>query len=263
MKSYRYKSMAIALVGVMVLSATTTSVPVVTAKKAPRLSRKKVTIAVGKSIRLKVKNNHKKVRWSSSQKKIATVSAKGIVRGKRKGTAKIYARVGKKKLVCRVKVVIKATGATHGETPARTEPTGPEVVNENGGQSQENPQTYVQQVYGIVNEERQKAGENSLVLDEKLCVLAQIRGNELIKLMSHTRPDGSNCFSILQEHGIDYRACAENVAFGQSSPKEVMEDWMSSPGHRDNILGSAYGKIGIGCVRTATGTYYWVQIFTD
>ncbi len=74
------------------------------AKKAPKLSKKKVSLFVGKSVKLKVKNNKKKVKWSSKKKKVATVTKKGKVTAKKKGTASIIAKIGKKKLKCKVTV---------------------------------------------------------------------------------------------------------------------------------------------------------------
>lgn len=64
-----------------------------------KLNKKKVTLVVGKSVRLKVKGTKKKAKWKSSSKKVATVSSKGVVKAKKKGKAKITAKVGKKKLV--------------------------------------------------------------------------------------------------------------------------------------------------------------------
>jgi endo-1,4-beta-xylanase len=73
-------------------------------KTKVKLNKKKVTLYVGKSVRLKVKGTKKKAKWKSSSKKVATVSSKGTVKAKKKGKAKITAKVGKKKLVCRVTV---------------------------------------------------------------------------------------------------------------------------------------------------------------
>ena len=74
------------------------------AASKPKISKKKATLIKGKSIRLKVKNrNGKKVRWSSTKRKVATVK-KGKVVAKKKGKATIVAKVGKKKLRCRVTV---------------------------------------------------------------------------------------------------------------------------------------------------------------
>ena len=72
------------------------------AKAKIRLNKKKVTIKVGGKVTLKLKNAKKKVTWKSSKKKVASVSAKGIVRGKSAGTAKITAKSNKKSYTCTV-----------------------------------------------------------------------------------------------------------------------------------------------------------------
>ena len=77
----------------------------VTAARKPKLNRKKATLRVGKTTRLRVKNaGKKKVKWSSSKKKIATVNKKGIVKAQNPGKTVIKAKVGGKVLKCRVTV---------------------------------------------------------------------------------------------------------------------------------------------------------------
>lgn len=76
----------------------------VEAAKKPKLNKKKVTLKVGKSIKLKVSNTKKKIKWRSNKKTVATVNSKGKVIAKAVGKAKITARFGKKKLVCKVTV---------------------------------------------------------------------------------------------------------------------------------------------------------------
>ena len=76
---------------------------------AAKLNKKKITISVGQTVKLKVKKNSKKVKWKSSNKKIVTVSKKGKIKGKKVGKATITAKIGKKKLKCKVKVVAKKT----------------------------------------------------------------------------------------------------------------------------------------------------------
>ena len=73
-------------------------------KKQPILNKSKITLSVGKSYQLKVKNNKKKVKWSTSSKKIAKVTKKGKVTAVRKGTCRVYAKVSGKKLSCKVVV---------------------------------------------------------------------------------------------------------------------------------------------------------------
>lgn len=83
----------------------------------PKLNRTKVTLNVGKSVTLKVKRAKKKVKWSTSNKKIAKVTAKGKVRAMAPGTAKITAKTGRIKLVCKVTVKAKAEPGTPGAAP--------------------------------------------------------------------------------------------------------------------------------------------------
>lgn len=87
-----------------------------------KLNKKKVTLKVGKKVKLKLKNAKKKVSWKSSNKKIASVTKKGIVKGKKPGKTKITAKCQGKKFIC--KVTVKRQGGndasmdiTSGMTP--------------------------------------------------------------------------------------------------------------------------------------------------
>lgn len=69
-----------------------------------RLNCKKVTLTEGKSYQLKIKGTTKKAKWSSSNKKVATVSKKGLMKGKKAGRAVITAKIDRKKYSCKVTV---------------------------------------------------------------------------------------------------------------------------------------------------------------
>lgn len=71
---------------------------------AAKLNKTEAVVSVTKTIKLKVTGTSKKVKWKSSNKKVATVSSKGVVTGKKAGSAKITAQVGKEKYVCQVTV---------------------------------------------------------------------------------------------------------------------------------------------------------------
>lgn len=71
---------------------------------APKLNKSSVTINKGKSYTLKVSNASSKVKWSVKNKKVATVTSKGKIIAKGKGTTHVYAKVGKKTLKCKVTV---------------------------------------------------------------------------------------------------------------------------------------------------------------
>lgn len=57
------------------------------------------------------------------------------------------------------------------------------------------------------------------------------------------------------------RMVGENVAYGQTSGKQVVRDWMNSPGHRANILEKRYRLIGLAARQASDGTWYYSQVF--
>lgn len=113
-----------------------------------KLNKKKATLVVGKSLRLKVKGTKKKVKWKSNRKKVATVSSKGVVKAKKKGKANITAKVAKKKLVCKITVKNKKTPSTNtneedkqggGNGNDNSAPSQPPVDGNEGGSGGQQP----------------------------------------------------------------------------------------------------------------------------
>ncbi len=120
------------------------------------------------------------------------------------------------------------------------------------------------EVLKIVNQERMRVGLAPLSMTEELQDAAHVRVEEICRKFSHTRPDGSDCFTVLGEVGATwYDAMAENIAAGYVSPQTVMAGWMRSPGHCANILGANYTHVGVGyCYNGAAEyNYYWTQVF--
>jgi len=110
----------------------------------------------------------------------------------------------------------------------------------------------------LVNLERANAGLPALTTLLALTAAANVRAQEIKQVFSHTRPDGTNCFTVLS--GIPHGTAGENIAAGQPMPAAVMQTWMNSDGHRANILDSHYTTIGVG-VYISGGMVYWVQEF--
>ena len=81
---------------------------------AGKINKKKATLKVGQTLQLKVTGTKGKVKWKSSKKSVATVSSKGRVKAKKKGSATITAKVGKKKYTCKVTVKKPATNSNGG-----------------------------------------------------------------------------------------------------------------------------------------------------
>ena len=99
---------------------------------------------------------------------------------------------------------------------------------------------YIWDILRITNQEREAQGLNPLTLSQGLSDGAEIRAEEIETLFSHTRPDGTSCFTAVEKN---YSGMGENIAGGQTTPEKVMEGWMNSTGHRANILTSSYKKI--------------------
>ena len=121
-------------------------------------------------------------------------------------------------------------------------------------------ENFAQEILTLVNRERNRLGIAPLHLSQDLMVSAAIRSKEIECRYSHTRPDGSDCFTVLKS--IKYTA-GENIAAGQEMAQDVMNAWMNSQGHRANILNPAFHELGVG-YHFKYGSkhgYYWVQIF--
>ena len=124
---------------------------------------------------------------------------------------------------------------------------------------------FVAEVIRLVNAERIAEGLSPLAESPLLDQAAAVRCGEITNVFSHTRPDGSSCFTALQEAGALYSRAGENIAIGQSSPAQVVRAWMDSPGHWANIMNGEFRYIGVS-VRPSNdgyGGYAWVQEFTD
>lgn len=143
------------------------------------------------------------------------------------------------------------------ETPDKPSET-PDDSADNGNTS---VSSYANAVLNLVNKYRNQNGLASVKLDSALSGAASTRAKEIISSFSHTRPNGSSCFTVLSENGISYNGAGENIAYGQSSPDEVMTAWMNSAGHRANILNASFTRLGVG-VYESGGTLYWAQLFT-
>ena len=120
--------------------------------------------------------------------------------------------------------------------------------------------TYAYEVLKLVNQERSRAGVTPpLKMDASLLDTAMMRSGEIVLLFSHTRPDGSSCFTAFHD---DSTAVGENIAAGYQTPAAVVEGWMNSPGHKANILNPEFTTIGIGCIRhDSLYQIYWAQCF--
>lgn len=105
----------------------------------------------------------------------------------------------------------------------------------------------------LVNEIRAENGLNTLTWDNNLETVANVRANEISENFSHTRPNGKAWYTVNSKiQG------GENLAFGFDNAEDVVDAWMNSPTHRDNILYDEFEKVAIS-IYEENGTYYWSQ----
>ncbi|KRE49603.1 CAP domain-containing protein [Paenibacillus sp. Soil522] len=143
--------------------------------------------------------------------------------------------------------------------PVTQNPTTQNPTTQNPTEQPSTSLQFDQQVLQIVNSERAKAGLSPLSMDSNLSNMALVKAQDLINnnYFDHTSPTYGSPFDMMKKFQITYNAAGENIAKGQPTPEQVMNDWMNSEGHKANILSSSFTHIGIGYFKGA-----WVQEFT-
>ncbi|MFE4257562.1 sigma-70 family RNA polymerase sigma factor [Streptomyces sp. NPDC056883] len=118
------------------------------------------------------------------------------------------------------------------------------------------------QVISLVNSERAKAGCGPLKEDAQLRTAAQGHSDDMARrdFFSHTNPDGADPGKRTTAAGYRWSTYGENIAKGQRTAAQVMDSWMKSQGHRENILNCSFKDIGVGIHQGADGPW-WTQNF--
>lgn len=123
---------------------------------------------------------------------------------------------------------------------------------------------YETEVVRLTNAQRTAHGCPALKIDDRLVKAARAHSTDMIaeQYFSHTGSDGSNFVAREVAAGYPRRsASAENIAWGYRTPKDVVDGWMNSPGHRANILNCGSVAVGVGVAYTGGGAPYWTQDF--
>lgn len=107
-----------------------------------------------------------------------------------------------------------------------------------------------------VNDIRVKNGLNALTWNSSLESAALVRAREATDVWSHTRPDGSDWWTV--DSTCMY---GENLARGYSDGGSAVTGWMNSPTHKANLLKSDFKTVGISIVMGTDGKWYWAQEF--
>jgi len=121
-----------------------------------------------------------------------------------------------------------------------------------------------QQMLALVNSERAKAGCQPVGLDSRLTAAATKHSQEMAQkgYFSHIAPYGSTFVGRTEREGYASPR-SENIAAGNTTAQATMRQWMSSPGHRRNILDCTAKDMGVGIASAGDSEYgtYWTQEF--
>lgn len=231
-----------------------------------------VNVKKGGSVTVYVYTDIDSIMIECSDQKICSFSGSALsdgsgyklkIKGKKNGTATILiydAYSSGSAVEFYVNVGSVSDGTVYFELPEAGDIIGGETYSFSwGGDNDTSDSTdtsgYVDEVIKLINKERKAAGLPALKKNDALCDDAKVRVDEINSTFSHTRPDGTLCFTAIT---VPYGYAGENIAKGQTTPEDVMDCWMNSDGHRKNILSKDYTSVGVGY---DPSTNCWVQIF--
>jgi uncharacterized protein YkwD len=128
-------------------------------------------------------------------------------------------------------------------------------------------------VLALVNAERARVGCGPVSMDTKLVAAAQAHSRDMAvnNFFNHRGSSGNTVVERANAAGYSWGRIGENIAAGQSTPESVMSGWMSSAGHRENILNCRFVHIGVGYTHQTDDQplpgfsvpfyHYWTQVF--
>lgn len=234
--------------------------------KLIKADKYKVSVNKGNKSTVKVTSSNHSLAYKVGDTSIASVTVgkwsgntiKFTVKGKKAGTTYLTVyRKNDKNVAVNIKITVRKQPTSANTTTVQqpSSPTKPET-DSSVTNTETTTDNYAEQMLALVNQARAEAGVAPLTLDRTLCDAADKRAVEITSYFSHTRPNGSDCFTVIDEFGINCWGAGENIAMGSSDAQTIFNMWMNSPGHRSNILNSSFKSIGIG-----KSGVYWVQLF--
>ena len=115
----------------------------------------------------------------------------------------------------------------------------------------------------LLSQDRAANGRPALRLDPALCDLARLKSRDMFlnNYFSHTSPTYGTAAQMLSAYGYAYTSVGENIAH-HATVEKAQAAFMSSAGHRQNLLGSQWTAVGIGIWEDSQGYVYVTQLFT-
>ncbi len=105
-------------------------------------------------------------------------------------------------------------------------------------------------VIDLTNQKRAEAGLSPLKYNPKLADAARRKASDMFikNYWAHNSPDGTKPWAFVLAAGYNYLHAGENLARDFNNPNTVVDAWMASPTHRENLLNARFTEIGIAVV---------------
>jgi len=106
----------------------------------------------------------------------------------------------------------------------------------------------IEELVRLVNAKRRSVGCPELRWDDRVAAVASAHSTDMVtkNFFKHTNPDGESPFERLRKSKVVSSAAAENIALGPRTGQEAYDIWLSSPGHRRNMLDCRFTRQGVG-----------------
>lgn len=150
-----------------------------------------------------------------------------------------------------------ASAAT--DTPMPTETPEPEICGGEANRSLES------EIINLINLERAKVGLSKLTEQSQLTQSARLHAEDMAcnDFFSHESPTNGGVVERVTAQGYSFSAIGEVIAAGYADSQSVVDGWMASAEHKNNILNSDFTEVGVGYAAWDTSSYgyYWVVVF--
>ena len=158
-------------------------------------------------------------------------------------------------------VIPTATPTSVPPSPTK-KPNATQAPSTEGDYTTQSPTAQEQMMLNLLNQDRNNNGLGALTLDPTLCNIARIKSCDMRdnNYFAHESPTYGNVRDMLKTFGYSFNGAGENIAH-HATVEKAQAAFMSSAGHRQNILSSAWTKVGIGICFDKNGYVYVTQIF--
>ena len=121
-----------------------------------------------------------------------------------------------------------------------------------------------EEILVLCNKLRQSRGLPPFSVNWEIARVARYKTEDMKahEYFSHDSPMYGSFFDMLKNFHVPYHSAGENIATGIDTPQAVVDAWMASPSHRQNILSKSFNQAGVGYSTDGTA-HYWALILLE